>query len=283
MNVKLLVQDLEFAYNSAPVLTGMCLEVPIGSLVSIVGPNGSGKSTLLKCIDRILTPRQGLVAIDGNDVFRLERMELAKQMSYVPQSSVRVFPHSVFDVILMGRRPHLGWTSSSEDEERVWDVIDLLGLEEIALAPFTELSGGQQQKALIARALVQETDVMLLDEPTSNLDIWHQLDVMTIVAGLVAEHGITALMAVHDLNMAARFSDRIIMMRDGIIHAAGNPWEVLTPGHIADVYGVEAHVQRQDDGTPLVVPMRQLYGNEGRPVYRRMHASPKGERTSSGL
>lgn len=273
MKMKLSVQDLEFAYTSTPVLTGMCLEIPESSLVSVVGPNGSGKSTLLKCIDRILTPKQGRVAINGKDVFRLDRMELAKQMSYVPQSSVRVFPHSVFDVILMGRRPHLGWTSSGEDEERVWDVVELLGLEDIALAPFTDLSGGQQQKALIARALVQETDVMLLDEPTSNLDIWHQLDVMSIVAGLVAEREITALMAVHDLNMAARFSDQIIMMKDGVIHAVGKPWEVLTPEHIAEIYGVEAQIQQQDDETPLVVPVRQLYGDGIRPAYRRMHTA----------
>lgn len=270
MNVKLLVQDLEFAYTSTPVLTGMCLKVPPGTLVSIVGPNGSGKSTLLKCIDRILKPDQGMVAIDGRDLFQLKRIELAKQISYVPQSSTRIFPHSVFDVILMGRRPHLGWASSGEDEERVWDVIDLLGIEDIALAPFTELSGGQQQKVLIARALVQETDVMLLDEPTSNLDIWHQLDVMTVIAGLVAEREITAIMAVHDLNMAARFSDQIIMMKSGVIHAAGSPWEVLTPRHIADVYDVEARVQRQGEETPLVVPMRQIGGNGGRLTCQRM-------------
>lgn len=261
MNIKLSVQNLEFAYRSTPVFSGMNMKIPKGSLVSVLGPNGSGKSTFLKCVDRILSPNDGKIYIDQEDVSSLERMELAKKISYVPQSSVRVFPHSVFEIILMGRRPHLGWTSSGEDEERVWDVITLLGLEDIALDPFNELSGGQQQKVLIARALVQDTDLMLLDEPTSNLDVWHQLDVMKIVSEMVNKKGITTLMAVHDLNMASRYSDLIILMKQGIIHAAGTPWEVLTPDHIAKVYGVEAKVHRQDDGNPVIIPIQQINGN----------------------
>ena len=262
MNIKLLVENLEFSYQSVPVLSGMCMDVPKGSLVSILGPNGSGKSTFLKCVDRILKPQKGVILIDSEDVLSFGRMNLAKKISYVPQSSVRVFPHSVFDVILMGRRPHLGWMGSDYDEDRVWDVIELLGLEDIANHSFNELSGGQQQKVLIARALVQDTELMLLDEPTSNLDIWHQLDVMRIVAELVSRQGITALMAVHDLNMASRYSDRIILMKDGIVHASGMPNEVLTEENIADVYGVKADVHVKEDGIPVIIPYQQIMGGE---------------------
>jgi iron complex transport system ATP-binding protein len=260
MNIKLSVQNLEFAYQSTPVFSGMCMEIPKGNLVSILGPNGSGKSTFIKCVDRILNPKKGDITVDGKPVSSLNRRDLAKKISYVPQSSVRIFPHLVFDMILMGRRPHLGWASSGEDEERVWDVISLLGLEDIALHSFNELSGGQQQKVLIARALVQETDLMLLDEPTSNLDIWHQLDVMRIVSDLVAEQEITTLMAVHDLNMASRFSDLIILMKKGSIHAAGKPCDVLTSENIAEVYGVKADVHCHD-GVPVIIPYQQIQGN----------------------
>jgi iron complex transport system ATP-binding protein len=261
MNIKLGVENLDFSYPSQQIFSKMCMDIPRGTLVSILGPNGSGKSTFLKCIDRILTPQGGRILVDTEDLSSLHRKGLAKKISYVPQSSVRVFPHSVYDMILMGRQPHLGWASSGEDEERVWDVIDLLGLEDIALHQFNELSGGQQQKVLIARALVQDTKLMLLDEPTSNLDIWHQLDVMRIVSELVSKREITALMAVHDLNMASRYSDMIVLMKKGTIHVAGSPREVLTPEHIAEVYGVEAEVQRPDNGNPVIIPLQQISGN----------------------
>lgn len=258
MKIKLGVEDLSFSYPSRQIFSRMCMEIPKGTLVSILGPNGSGKSTFLKCVDRILTPQDGRIRVDDEDLSSLGRMEVARKMSYVPQTSVRVFPHSVFDMILMGRRPYLGWTSSGDDEERVWDVISLLGLEDIALHSFNELSGGQQQKVLIARALVQETGLMLLDEPTSNLDVWHQLDVMTIVSDLVSKQGITTLMAVHDLNMASRYSDMIILMKQGTIQAAGSPSDVLTPEHIARVYGVEAQVFRQNGGPLVIIPIQQI-------------------------
>lgn len=267
MIIKLSVKGLEFAYDSVPVLSGLSMDIREGSLVSVLGPNGCGKSTFLKCVNRILQPQNGSVTIDDTCTGVLSRRELAKRMSYVPQSSVRVFPHTVFDVILMGRRPHLSWNSSGEDEERVWDVIDLLGLEEIALSSFNELSGGQQQKALIGRALVQETKLMLLDEPTSNLDLWHQMDVMRIVEDLVSRSTITVMMAVHDLNMAARFSHEIIMMKMGRIVSFGNPWEVLTPENIASVYGVEVEIRDLNGGDiPLVVPLRQIKNDCCMPV-----------------
>ncbi|MDD2439032.1 MAG: ABC transporter ATP-binding protein [Methanosarcinaceae archaeon] len=255
--VKLKVKDVIFGYSGTNILENVCFELGASELVSIVGPNGAGKSTLLKCIDRILTPKTGCVSVEEKDLREMGRLEVAKTLSYVPQSTVRVFPSTVFDTVLMGRRPHLSWFSGEKDKEKVWQVLELLGIEALALSSFNELSGGQQQKVLIARALVQETGVMLLDEPTSNLDIWHQLDVMEVVKKLVREKKVTGLMAVHDLNLASKYSDRIIMMKNGKIVAIGSPAQVLTSENIAAVYGVEADVSIQAK-IPYVVPLKQL-------------------------
>jgi iron complex transport system ATP-binding protein len=232
--------------------------------VTIVGPNGSGKSTLIKCIDRILAPEKGSILIDRKEVTKMDRMEIARNLAYVPQSSARTFSSNVFDTVLMGRRPHIGWLSSSDDEERVWEVLRLLGIEELAMSGFGELSGGQQQKVLIARALVQDTKVMLLDEPTSNLDIWHQLDVMNIVRDLVKKRRMTALMSLHDLNLASKYSYGINMMKKGRIMAAGDPASVLTPENIETIYNVEVAVRSQSED-PFIVPIRQIRPNGSSP------------------
>ncbi|NPV63503.1 MAG: ABC transporter ATP-binding protein [Methanotrichaceae archaeon] len=257
MMIKLQAKDLTFSYNSHPILDHVNFQIAPGKLVTIVGPNGSGKSTLIKCIDRITTPKGGSILIDRKDVTKMTRMDVARYLSYVPQNSVRVFPTNVFDTVLMGRRPHIGWMGSDRDEEKVWEVLRLLNIEALAMSNFNELSGGQQQKALIARALVQEAEVMLLDEPTSNLDIWHQLDVMNVIRDVVKKKGLTALMALHDLNLASTFSDRIIMMKKGRIVAAGDPASVITAENIASVYRVEAAVKSNSD-RPMVMPLKQI-------------------------
>ncbi|HPJ31159.1 MAG TPA: ABC transporter ATP-binding protein [Methanothrix sp.] len=263
MMIQLQAKGIEFGYNSSPILKDVSFEIGPSKLVSIVGPNGSGKSTLIKCIDRILTPARGSILIDRKEVTKMDRMEIAKNLSYVPQSSARTFSSNVFDTILMGRRPHIGWLSSSDDEEKVWEVLRLLGIEDLAMSGFGELSGGQQQKVLIARALVQETKVMLLDEPTSNLDIWHQLDVMNIVSDLVKKRRMTALLALHDLNLASKYSDGIIMMKKGRIMAVGDPASVLTPENIEAIYNVEVAVRSQSE-EPFIVPVKQIKTNGSR-------------------
>jgi len=273
--IQLQAKGIEFGYTSSPILKDVSFEIGPSKLVSIVGPNGSGKSTLIKCIDRILTPECGNILIDRKDVTKMDRMEIAKNLSYVPQSSARTFSSNVFDTILMGRRPHIGWLSSSDDEEKVWEVLRLLGIEELAMSGFGELSGGQQQKVLIARALVQETKVMLLDEPTSNLDIWHQLDVMNIVSDLVKKRRMTALLALHDLNLASKYSDGIIMMKKGRIMAVGSPASVLTPENIEAIYNVEVAVRLQSE-EPFIVPVKQIKMNGGRPNHNgRFFSSTK--------
>ncbi len=256
---KLAIQNLTFGYQDKSILKDFFMAVGDGQIVSVVGPNGSGKSTLIKCIDRILVPASGNISVDRCDVMGMNRREIARRIAYVPQNALRVFPHTVFDVVLMGRRPHLSWKGGAADEEKTWDVLQLLGIEELALSPFSDLSGGQQQKVLIARALAQETGVILLDEPTSNLDIWHQIDVMEILRRLVRRQRLTAIIAIHDLNMAARYSDRIMMMKKGMIVATGKPDDVMTGENLETVYGIRANVRIAED-CPFVIPVERIAG-----------------------
>ncbi len=260
--MKLKVRDVEFGYTSVPILKDVCIELAGSEVLGVVGPNGAGKSTLIRCIDRILKPQRGSILLDGRDINEMRLMELAKRMGYVPQSTSQIFPATVFDTVLMGRRPHLGWRSSEKDEGKVLDVLQMLNIENLAMRDINELSGGQQQKVFIARALVQEPDVLLLDEPTSNLDIRHQLEVMEIITSIVREKKISAIMAIHDLNLASRYADRIVMLNGGTIIDAGNPSSVLTPKNIKQVYGVEA-VVRNESERPFIVPIRPVKSNGG--------------------
>ena len=255
--MKLKVKNVEFGYNSTPVLEDVSMELDRSEVVGIVGPNGAGKSTLIRCIDRILTPRGGSILLDGTDVSKMTRMEIAKKLGYVPQTTTRVFPATVFDTVLMGRRPHLGWKSSEEDVDKVLEVLELLGIMEFAMRDFNEISGGQQQNVLIARALAQEADILLLDEPTSNLDIRHQLEVMDILKGIVRDKGISAIVAIHDLNLASRYTDRLLLLNGGRIFAAGDPESVLTVENIRQAYGVEALV-KSDGERPYIIPLRPV-------------------------
>ena len=255
--MRLKVNKIEFAYNSTPVLENISMELDRSEVLGIVGPNGTGKSTLIRCIDHILKPRQGSILLDEDDITKMKRMEIAKKMGYVPQSTTRVFPASVIDTVLMGRRPHLGWKSSEEDMDKVLEILELLGIVEFAMRDFNEISGGQQQKVLIARALAQEADILLLDEPTSNLDIRHQLEVMEILKDVVRKNGISAVMAIHDLNLASRYTDRILMMSGGRIFAAGDPASVLTVENIKCAYGVEVLV-KSDGERPYIIPIRPI-------------------------
>ena len=255
--MKLKVNNIEFAYNSVPVLDNVSMELNRAEVLGIVGPNGTGKSTLIRCIDRILNPKRGSILLDGDYLNKLSRMEIARKIGYVPQSIQGVFPASVIDTVLMGRRPYLGWNNSKEDLDYVLEVLELLGMMEFAMRDINEISGGQQQKVLIARALAQKADILLLDEPTSNLDIKHQLEVMEIMKNIVKNKGISAIMALHDLNLASRYADRIIMMKEGKIFAGGSPASVLTEENIKQVYGVKALVNENGE-RPYIIPIEPV-------------------------
>ena len=253
--MKLEISGVSFSYGSRPALGDVTMSVGEGEVVSIVGPNGSGKTTLIKCINRILKPKGGAVLVEGRDVRKIKLRGLARLLAYLPQSAAHVFPSTVFDTVLLGRRPYVNWGISPGDKAIVSQMLSLMGLEAMAMRHFNELSGGEQQKVLLARALAQEPQVLLLDEPTSNLDLRHQLEVLDIVRSVVKEKKMSAIMAIHDLNLASRYADRVIMLNGGKILDIGDPVSVFTPENIAHVCGVEALV-KNEGGIPYIVPIR---------------------------
>ena len=256
--VKISINDLTFSYKSNKILDNLNITVGDSEIMSLVGPNGSGKTTLIKCIDRILKPK-GSILLEGREVQEMKQQEIARQIGYVPQSSSTPLATTVFDTVLMGRRPHISWRVTDQDLDKVADMLERLNLQELAMRDFGQLSGGQKQKVLIARALAQEPTILLLDEPTSNLDMKHQLDVLETISSMVKEKGISAVMAIHDLNLAARFSDKLVMLKKGVVFAAGSPNELISERNISEVYGVEALVMRSLD-KPCIVPLRSLNG-----------------------
>jgi iron complex transport system ATP-binding protein len=253
--LKLTIKKLSFKYDGVQVLKDVNLEVKLGEMLSIVGPNGSGKSTLLKCINRILKTQQNTVLIDGEDTSKLKLKELSKIMGYVPQSSTNTFPFTVFDIVLMGRKPYIHWSLSERDTEIVAEMLDYLGIGNLAMRHFNELSGGEQQKVIIARALAQQPQFLLLDEPTSSLDIKHQLEILCILKSLAKTSHCSVIVAMHDLNLASRFSDRMLMLKKGGIFTDGTPDTVLTEQNIESVYGVKTQVTNSVLGTPQVTPL----------------------------
>jgi iron complex transport system ATP-binding protein len=252
--VKLTITDMGFGYSSASVLNDICLELAQAEILGIVGPNGAGKSTLVKCINNILRPQRGSVMLDGQAISQMNQMEIARQIGYVPQSAGHIFPTTVFDTVLMGRRPHASWRSSPQDVNKVVEILELLEISDLAMRNVNELSGGEQQRVMLARALVQEANLLLLDEPTSNLDIKHQLEVLDTITRLVDERNLSVIMVIHDLNLASRYTDRVMMLKQGRIFAVGDPVSVFTPENIFHVYGVEALV-KHESGIPYVMPI----------------------------
>ncbi len=245
-------QGISFAYDRRPVLNGLDFRVGAGELCSILGNNGAGKSTLLKCLVGILRVQAGEIILGGEEIRNLHRREMARRMAYVAQRGGGDERLTVFDVVLMGRRPHITWGVSDRDLEVVEEIMADLELQELALRYVDELSGGEFQKVVIARALAQEPGLLLLDEPTSNLDLKNQLEVMGTVKRMVDERGIAALMAIHDINLALRFSDRFILIAGGNILAYGG-LEVINPENIELTYGVKVCIERVD-GRDMVIP-----------------------------
>ncbi|RLA98809.1 MAG: iron ABC transporter ATP-binding protein [Deltaproteobacteria bacterium] len=243
------VKDLGFSYRSVEVLRGVAFEIMEGGITFIVGPNGSGKTTLLKCLAGILRFR-GSVLVQGMVLEHLSPKERAKLFGYLPQR-VDLSPLAVFDAVMLGRKPHMEWRPGRHDREVVEKVIRSLNLEHIAEKPLTALSGGELQRVAIARALAQEPRILLLDEPTSNLDLANQIEIMEIMVKLKAE-GIASVVTTHDLNLASFYSDRVIMLKGGEIFTAGGK-EVLNERNIEEVYGIKVEVH-QFDGRKVVFP-----------------------------
>lgn len=250
--MQLKIDGLEFGYSSVPVLKDVTLDLEGPRFVSILGPNGVGKSTLIHCINKILQPTGGVVMIDGKDVKDYTVKQMAKEVGYVPYSANDLFPLSVIDTVLMGRHPHSRWGSLDADLGIVYDTLKMMGIEHLAMRSFNSLSAGQHQKVMLARGLVQDSKILLLDEPTSNLDVRHQLEVTRMLKDLTRRKGILTIMISHDISITAKFADEIILMHDGMIYDVGTPKEVITPENLSVVYGVTAKVI-DDDGRPHVI------------------------------
>ena len=242
MTVRIDIEDLGVSYGDTCIWKNINLTLSEPGLVSILGPNGVGKSTLMYTINKILEPTEGRVLIDGEDVEEMPFKDIAKKVAYVPQSSGETFAMTVMDTVLMGRYPHSGYTVTKEDLEIAADCLMKVHMGDYAMSMFNELSAGQHQRVMVARGLAQEPELLMLDEPTSNLDIYHQISTMRLLRDIAHRRGIIVLVICHDLNVASRFSDRMIMFSQGRIYADGTPEQVITPETIHNVYRVNADV-----------------------------------------
>ncbi len=241
--VRIRVEGVSFGYNNdLKALDNVTMETREAEFLCIVGPNGSGKSTLLKCLLKIFKPTKGKITIDSEDLEQFNLSALAKLVGYVPQSNQYVFPVTVFEAILTGRIPYLGWAPRESDLKKVQDTMKLFSLEAFAWRYLTALSGGERQKVIIAMTLAKDPKVLLLDEPTSNLDLRHQLEVMDILKRIVKEQKITVVMAIHDLNLALKYADRVVMMKKSRVIAEGTPLEAFTKANIHAVFSVEVDI-----------------------------------------
>ncbi len=251
-------EDLSLAYEKTMVIDGLQLTIPTGRITALVGRNGSGKSTLLRALARLLKPQGGAVFLDNVSIFTMSTKEVARQLGILPQSPVAPEGVTVRDLVAQGRYPHQRWLQrwSKEDEQMVEHALEATSMDGLAERPLDTLSGGQRQKAWIAMALAQETAFMLLDEPTTFLDIAHQMEVLDLLYELNAAEGRTIVMVLHDLNQACRYAHHLVALRDGRVVAEGAPSRVVTEDLVRSVFGIDCRIVVDPvAGTPLCVPL----------------------------
>ncbi|NLZ18549.1 MAG: ABC transporter ATP-binding protein [Desulfobulbaceae bacterium] len=246
------VCDLHFTYNSHPLLSDIDFSLNRGQLLVILGPNGVGKTTLLKCMNAMHRPARGTILVEERDILTLRPAAIARNIGYVSQKS-ETSRLSVFDAVLMGRTPHIRWRMGRDDLDKVEAILCSLGLESLRMRYVDTLSGGELQKVSIARALVQEPELLLLDEPTSALDLKNQVEIMNLIRRVVDGHRIAAVMTMHDLNMALRHADQVLFLKEGFIHALSTP-QAVTSEMIEQVYGLAVHIHHLN-GQPVVLPL----------------------------
>ncbi|HWM04783.1 MAG TPA: ABC transporter ATP-binding protein [Actinophytocola sp.] len=257
-SLELRAEGLRLAYDDRVVVPDLSLLVPPGRISVIVGANACGKSTLLRALARLLTPRAGAVLLDGRSVHSQPTRQVARQLGILPQAPVAPEGLTVIDLVTRGRSPHQSWWRqwSSADEEAVLSALRATELTDLADRPVDELSGGQRQRAWIAMAVAQQTPMLLLDEPTTFLDLAHQIDVLDLVVDLNRTESRTIVMVLHDLNQACRYADHVIAMKQGEIVTQGTPVEVITPAVVAEVFDLHCQVTTDPvSGTPLVIPV----------------------------
>lgn len=246
------VRGISFSYDrDRNILDSVSFRLENGSVAAVLGNNGAGKSTLLKCIDRILRPREGTVLIDGEDIFALSGSEMARRVAYAAQNA-RSSDLTVFDTVLLGRRPYIRWDVTERDKKTVMELLERMELTHLMMRRVSQLSGGEAQKVLMARALAQEPGLLLLDEPTSNLDPRNQHEVMQLVRQIARERNICVITVLHDLNLAIRYCDRFVFLKDSTVFADGGV-ECMTAENIEEVYGMHVHIVSVRD-IPVIVP-----------------------------
>jgi iron complex transport system ATP-binding protein len=262
-------RDLRLGYGDTVVVDGLDLDVLDGTITAVIGPNGCGKSTLLRALARLVPTRRGHVLLDGRRIDRTPTRDVARVLGVLPQSPVAPEGLTVADLVARGRHPHQAWYRqwSGDDEAAVAEALAWTGMSAFAERTVDSLSGGQRQRVWISMTLAQGTDILLLDEPTTFLDLAHQVDVLDLVERLHGEHGRTVVMVLHDLNLAARYADRLVAVRDGRVVASGSPHEVLTEDVLREVFGLAARVVADPvAGTPLVVPIGRRHARTVAPA-----------------
>ena len=250
--MKLKVEGISFSYNSHTILSDIDFTLEPGKIMCVLGVNGAGKSTLLKCMNRILRPQKGTVFIGDENLHSMNGDDIARKLGYVPQRHPDNMLN-VFESVLLGRRPHMGWKATIKDYEIVEKIIHDIGLEGLAMRPVSNLSGGELQKVVIARALAQSPAILLLDEPTSNLDLKNQMEVMTLVRRIVVDQGLSVVVAIHDLNIALRFADILLFLKDHRIYSISDKTG-FTEKTVREVYGVDV-ILTEAEGHRVVVPV----------------------------
>jgi iron complex transport system ATP-binding protein len=252
------MERLDFAYRAAPILAGLDLTVASGTITGVLGPNGSGKTTLVRLASGALNPTAGRIVLFGNDVASLPARERARRVAVVPQETHPVFEFTVEEIVRMGRAPHLGLLGLEGPRDRriAREAMERCEVSSLAARSFRALSGGERQRVMLARALAQEARLLLLDEPTAFLDLKHRLAVYALLGQLHRDNGLTVVVVSHDINLAARHCDRLVLLRGGAIAVDGTPAEVLRPDPIRSVYEVEVEVRTDpSSGRPFVIPL----------------------------
>lgn len=254
--IRIDLQNVSLGYGHKVVLKDITFQVKPGEMVGLIGPNGCGKSTIIRALSRIISPLSGRIILDGKNVNKIPRRDLARMIGVVPQMPLLPSAFTAFEIVLMGRNPHLGLFQYEGPKELTiaWRAMEKTGTQSLAGRRISELSGGEIQGLLIARVLAQETEAILLDEPTANLDIGRQIEILDLIKNLCRQDNLVVLAALHDLNLAAQYCDRLILINNGRIHAEGTPKEVITSENVAEVYGAENCVYNHPvNGLPCVI------------------------------
>jgi iron complex transport system ATP-binding protein len=260
MKTALTTRKLTLAYNRTTIIRDLNLDIPIHRITALVGANGCGKSTLLKGLARLLKPQSGMVYLDGTAIAKLQTKDIAKKLGMLPQSPIAPEGLTVRDLVAQGRYPHQSWFQqwSKEDEQFTEKALRMTGITEFGDRPMDSLSGGQRQRVWIAMALAQNTPILLLDEPTTFLDLAHQIEILDLLYDLNRTQGNTIVMVLHDLNQACRYADYLVAMQQGAIYAQGSPAEVMTEEVVRAVFGLKSRIVADPvTGTPMCIPISQ--------------------------